>query len=131
MSRSEVGMMSALGRWVAATTMMPAARPRATRSRRRVLNSSWVFLVPAVADGPTTGVIARMDSIGEVIDRVVEKVTARAATHDEVKWLQLPPRGAYVLVIDRTHYVGDKPVEACDIVFPGDRYELTYTIPVD
>jgi DNA-binding GntR family transcriptional regulator len=82
-------------------------------------------------DGPTAGVIARMDSIGQVVDQVIEKVTARAATHEEVKWLQLPPRGAYVLVIDRTHYVGNKPVETCDIVFPGDRYELTYAIPVD
>jgi len=33
-------------------------------------------------------------------------------------------------MIDRTHYVEDRPVETCDIIFPGDRYELTYTIPI-
>ncbi|MFD0595445.1 GntR family transcriptional regulator [Catellatospora coxensis] len=80
--------------------------------------------------GPITGVIARMDSIGVPIDRVVEKVTARAATPAEADGLDLPPRGAYVMVIERTHYAGDRAVEACYITFPGDRYELTYTIPV-
>src|SRR3712207_4795713 len=43
-ARRKVVMMSALGRLVAATTMMPMARPRATSSRRRATNSSWVFL---------------------------------------------------------------------------------------
>ncbi|GAA1381469.1 GntR family transcriptional regulator [Catellatospora chokoriensis] len=81
-------------------------------------------------DGPTTGVIARMDSIGIHVDRVIEKVTARAATAAESERLALSGRGAYVMVIERTHYAGDLAVEACDIVFPGDRYELTYTIPV-
>lgn len=81
-------------------------------------------------EGPVVGVIARMDSIGQHIDRVVEKVTARAARPDEVTALELPQRGSYVLVIDRTHFVGERAVETCDIVFPGERYELTYTIPV-
>lgn len=82
-------------------------------------------------EGPVVGVIARMDSIGQHITQVVEKVTARAAQTDEVRALDLPTRGAYVLTIDRTHLVNDAPVETCDITFPGDRYELTYTIPVD
>jgi GntR family transcriptional regulator len=81
-------------------------------------------------EGPVTGVIARMDSIGQHIDRVVEKVTARAAKPDEISRLALPQRNAYVMTIERTFYVGERAVEACDIVFPGDRYELTYTIPV-
>lgn len=81
-------------------------------------------------DGAAIGVIARMDHIGHHVTRVVERVTARAATRDEAKKLDLPARGAYVLSIERTHYVEDRPVETCDIVFPGDRYELTYTIPV-
>ncbi|MDX6261093.1 MAG: hypothetical protein QOH84_2781 [Kribbellaceae bacterium] len=82
-------------------------------------------------DGPAVGVIARMDTIGQAVDHVVEKVTARAASRDEVKRLDLPTRGSYVLVIERTHFVGETPVETCDIVFPGDRYELTYDIPVE
>jgi DNA-binding GntR family transcriptional regulator len=82
-------------------------------------------------EGPAIGVIARMDTMGQAVDHVIEKVTARAATRDEVKRLELPARGTYVLVIERTHLVGDKPVETCDIIFPGDRYELTYDIPVE
>jgi hypothetical protein len=43
-------MMSAEGRWVASTGMMPGARPRATTSRLAALNSfSWVG-VPTVAE---------------------------------------------------------------------------------
>ncbi|GAA2384523.1 hypothetical protein Cme02nite_66160 [Catellatospora methionotrophica] len=34
------------------------------------------------------------------------------------------------MVIERTHLAGDLAVEACDIVFPSERYELTYVIPV-
>lgn len=82
-------------------------------------------------EGPIVGVIARMDSIGQRVTHVVEKVNARAAQPDEIEALSLPSRGAYVLAIDRTHFVNDRPVETCDIIFPGDRYELTYTIPVD
>lgn len=81
-------------------------------------------------EGPVSGVVARMDLIGQHVDRVVEKVTARAARPDEVEALQLPRRGAHVLVIDRTHYVGDRAVETCDITVASERYELTYTIPV-
>jgi GntR family transcriptional regulator len=81
-------------------------------------------------NGAAVGVIARMDLIGLYVDHVSEKVTARAANRDEVGKLNLPARGAYVLVIERTHLVGDRPVETCDIVFPGHRYELTYDIPV-
>ena len=45
--------------------------------------------------------------------------------------LGLPLRGAYVLVIERTYYAGERAVETADIVFPGDRYELVYRFPVE
>jgi DNA-binding GntR family transcriptional regulator len=81
-------------------------------------------------EGAAVGVITRMDLIGYHINQVVERVTARAAKPIEITQLDLPQRGAYVLVIDRTYYADDRPIETCDIIFPGDRYELTYTIPV-
>src|SRR3569832_642834 len=40
-SRSDVGMMSELGRWVAATTIRPTARPRATRKGRSTEDTFW------------------------------------------------------------------------------------------
>jgi DNA-binding GntR family transcriptional regulator len=81
-------------------------------------------------EGAAIGVITRMDLIGHHVNEVVERVTARAAKATEITQLRLPQRGAYVLVIDRTHYADGRPVETCDIIFPGERYELTYTIPV-
>ncbi|MGH3764187.1 MAG: UTRA domain-containing protein [Pseudonocardiaceae bacterium] len=101
------------------------------------LSQSWEPLVITEGtpveypeDGAAVGVIARMDLLGRRVDRVVERVTARAAKTTEIEQLDLPRRGAYVVVVDRTHYAGDDPVETCDIILPGDRYELTYTIPV-
>jgi hypothetical protein len=44
------GMMSADGRWVASTGMMPGARPRATMSRLTALNSFCWTEVPTVAE---------------------------------------------------------------------------------
>jgi GntR family transcriptional regulator len=81
-------------------------------------------------EGPVSGVVARMDQIGHHVDQVVEMVTARAATSHEIEQLELPRRGAYVLVIERAGYAGGQPLETCDITFPGDRYQLTYTITV-
>src|SRR6266545_254316 len=49
-SRRLVGMMSADGRCVAATTMIPAARPRATRSRTSPTNSFCCLASPTVAE---------------------------------------------------------------------------------
>ncbi|KUL33918.1 hypothetical protein ADL15_16995 [Actinoplanes awajinensis subsp. mycoplanecinus] len=49
-SRSDVGMMSELGRWVAAMTIRPTARPRATRSRSSDAKSSRSVFLPTVAE---------------------------------------------------------------------------------
>jgi DNA-binding GntR family transcriptional regulator len=102
------------------------------------LSTSWEPLaitggtpIELPEESPVTGVVARMDSIGVHADHVNEKVTARAARPDEIARLELPQQGAYVLVIARTHYVDKQPIETCDIIFPGDRYELTYDIPIE
>jgi GntR family transcriptional regulator len=82
-------------------------------------------------EGAAVGVVARMDHIGVRVDETIERVTARAATPDEMDRLMLPARGSYVLVIERTYLADGRPVETADIVFPGDRYELVDRIPVD
>ena len=117
-----------------------ASSPTAEASARGEpiqLSTSWEPLeltagsaVTRPEEGPIVGVVARMDSIGVHISHVLERVTARAALPPEVRALELSPQGSYILLIQRTHYAGERPVETCDIVFPGDRYELTYRIPV-
>jgi DNA-binding GntR family transcriptional regulator len=82
-------------------------------------------------DGPVVGVVARMDRIGVHIAESVERVTARPALPMEIEALHLPARGAQLLVVERTYYADGVPVETADIVFPGDRYELVYRLPID
>ncbi|QFZ21576.1 GntR family transcriptional regulator [Saccharothrix syringae] len=82
-------------------------------------------------EGPLAGrgVINRMDRIGIRVTEVVESVTTRAPLPREVEALDIPP-GVHVFTIERTFLADDLPVETCDIVVPGDRYGLTYRIPV-
>lgn len=79
--------------------------------------------------GPVTGVVPRMDSIGQHITHVTEEVVARAPRPQESEQLRMAP-GVPVIAIVRTYYVGDRPVETCDIVVAADRYALSYTIPI-
>ncbi|MET7794291.1 GntR family transcriptional regulator [Micrococcus luteus] len=79
--------------------------------------------------GPITGVVPRMDSIGQHIDHVTEDVNARAPRPYETDQLQMAP-GVPVMVITRTYYVDELPVETCDIVVAADRYTLNYSIPI-
>lgn len=80
-------------------------------------------------EGRITGVIARMDSIGVRVNRVVELVRARPATAVERSALDIPD-DVWVQVIERTHWAGDRAVETADIVIPADRYLLEYDIPI-
>jgi DNA-binding GntR family transcriptional regulator len=82
-------------------------------------------------EGAAVGVVARMDAIGVRIDETVERITARPAIEVEARELQLPLRGQFVFVIERTYYAAGRPVETADITIPGDRYELVYRFPVD
>ncbi|MBB5998199.1 UTRA domain-containing protein [Streptomonospora salina] len=83
-------------------------------------------------DGPHSGrgVVERMRQIGQRIVHAGEIVTARSATDEEANRLRLS-RGTVMMVIQRTYYTQDRPVETADIVVPPDRYELAYMIPVD
>lgn len=83
-------------------------------------------------EGAAVGVVARMDLIGVPPTRFVEKVAPRPAAPDEVEALGLDLRGAlWVTAIERTYFAGDVAVETADIVFPADRYEVVYDIPLD
>lgn len=83
-------------------------------------------------ESAVVGVVARMDLIGVSIVRFVERIRSRPASPEEAEALGLNPRGGmYVLAIERTYYTEDQAVETADIVFPSDRYELEYEIPID
>ena len=82
-------------------------------------------------DGAATGVVARMDHIGVHITEFLEQVTHMAAGAEEIDKLKLPARGAPLFRIERTYFAGDIAVETADIIFPTDRYELVYRVPVE
>lgn len=85
--------------------------------------------VEQVEGGPVTGVVPRMDAIGQHITHVTEDVNARAPRPYESDALRIAP-GVPVMAITRTYFVGERPVETCDIVVAADRYTLGYTIPI-
>jgi DNA-binding GntR family transcriptional regulator len=70
-----------------------------------------------------------MDLIGIQITQVGEDVTGRAARPYEAEVLGVPV-GVPVLVIERTYYAQDRPVETADIVVSSDRYVLSYRLPI-
>lgn len=79
--------------------------------------------------GRITGVIARFDAIGIRIERVVERVGARAATTGERERLRMD-KGIWLVTIRRVQYAGAMAVETTDIAIPADRYVLEYDVPV-
>ncbi|WP_283139709.1 GntR family transcriptional regulator [Rhizohabitans arisaemae] len=76
------------------------------------------------------GVIARMSADDVRIDSVVEEVHVRAPSNSEVEEMELRT-GSQLLVIERTHFSGNRPVETADILLPSDRFVLRYRLPVD
>jgi DNA-binding GntR family transcriptional regulator len=103
-----------------------------------MLSTSWEPLavtgrtpVMLPEEGPVggRGVVARMAAIDIVVDNVVEDVTARPCQAEEAVPLGAVA-GHLVMVISRTYFASDRPVETADIVVPCDRYRLSYHLPV-
>lgn len=103
-----------------------------------MLSSSWEPLavtgrtpVMLPEEGPLggRGVVARMAAIDIVVDNVVEDVTARPCRAEEAASLG-GVAGHLVMVVSRTYYASDRPVETADVVVPCDRYRLSYHLPV-
>ncbi|ASU81656.1 GntR family transcriptional regulator [Nocardiopsis gilva YIM 90087] len=81
---------------------------------------------PADAE-PGTSVLDRLGAAGVIIDRVVEEVGVRPLREPEASMLQLAA-GLPVLVVERTHYNGQRPVETSDLVGSVDHCRLLYRL---
>ena len=73
--------------------------------------------------------LARMYAHGVKITEVVESIHTRVPRPAESQALGLAA-GVHVLHVERTHWTGDRPVETSDIVIPGDRFRMVYSMPV-
>jgi len=66
-------------------------------------------------------------TIGIELDRIVDHITARPPSAEEVEALNLPP-GVAVFVLRKVSVdTNDCVVEVSDVVIPGDRTEFVYT----
>ncbi|GII60514.1 GntR family transcriptional regulator [Sphaerisporangium krabiense] len=75
------------------------------------------------------GLLARMSAAGVKITDIRESVHTRVPQPTESDLLDLPT-GVHVLHVERTHWSGDRPVETSDVVVPGDRFRLVYSVPL-
>ena len=75
------------------------------------------------------GIIRRLAEVGITVTRAVEEIVPRTLTGPEAETLGLRA-GIAIIVIERTHFAGDKPVETADMVIPPP-YRPRYEIPVE
>jgi DNA-binding GntR family transcriptional regulator len=75
------------------------------------------------------GVVERMGAIGVEVTHLVENIVARPLRREEADQLQAQP-GRSAIVIERTHFAGEQAVETAEIVIPGDRYQVSYQLPI-
>lgn len=104
-----------------------------------MLSTSWEplevttgtpIILPEQGPLAGAGVVERMRSIGRQVVHAEEVLTARPVTAAESDRLGGMSAGTIVMVIQRTYYTAERPVETADIIVPVDRYELAYVIPV-
>ncbi|GAA3474859.1 MULTISPECIES: GntR family transcriptional regulator [Nonomuraea] len=81
------------------------------------------------SDEERRSLIGRLSSYGIKVTEIVESVHTRVPRPSEIDALDLPA-GVHVLHLKRTHWAGERPVETSDIVVPGDRFEIVYSMAV-
>jgi GntR family transcriptional regulator len=75
------------------------------------------------------GMLAQLRSLGLDVREITEDVATRTPTPDELHELSLRP-GIPVFEVTRTVHAVDRPVATSRLVIAGDRYVLSYRIPV-
>ena len=75
------------------------------------------------------GTLAQLRSLGVEVREIFEDVATRTPTPDEMRELGLRA-GMPVFEVTRTIHATDRPVVTSRLVIAGDRYVLTYRIPI-
>ncbi|GAA1511518.1 UTRA domain-containing protein [Sphaerisporangium rubeum] len=73
--------------------------------------------------------LARLSAAGVKVTDIRESVHTRVPQPHESDLLDLPS-GVHVLHVERTHWSVDRPVETSDVVVPGNRFRLVYSVPL-
>lgn len=77
----------------------------------------------------TAGLVDRFTAIGMRPTRVVERLRSRMPRPSETEALKLR-KGTPVVIIVRTAYSNDTPIETADMLLDAHRFELEYVLPV-
>jgi GntR family transcriptional regulator len=75
------------------------------------------------------GTLALLRSLGVEVREITEDVATRTPTPGEMQELRLRP-GTPVFEVTRTIYATDRPVVTTRLIIAGDRYVLSYRIPL-
>jgi len=75
------------------------------------------------------GTIAQLESLGIQVTEIAEDVAARAPRPEEVRDLRLGA-GTPVFEVVRTMFADERPIATSSIIIAGDRYVLSYRIPL-
>ncbi|PWV47907.1 MULTISPECIES: GntR family transcriptional regulator [Nocardiopsis] len=78
-------------------------------------------------DATEVNTLERLGAAGFPVDRVVEEVGVRALRDSEAALLDSAP-GVAVLVVERTHYCGERPVETSDLIGSVEQCRLLYKL---
>lgn len=112
-----------------------SAKSRHEDTSLHLITSYLIFDIaaenPALLDAQNEpwpgGTQHQLSTIGIELDRIIDKVTARPPTPEEVEALRLKP-GTAVLVLRKTSVdINDCVAEVSDVILPGDRTEFVYT----
>lgn len=76
---------------------------------------------------PDIGLLERLSAAGHPVDRVVEEVGVRSLRDSEASLLGSAP-GIPVLVVERTHYSANRPVETSDLIGSAEQCRLLYKL---
>ncbi|MFE9341293.1 GntR family transcriptional regulator [Streptomyces sp. NPDC007063] len=77
------------------------------------------------------GTVHQLRTVGVELAQIDDAITARPPTTDEARVLDLDP-GTAVLVLQKSSYdTTGALAEFSEVIFPGDRYEMIYRIPLE
>jgi GntR family transcriptional regulator len=108
-------------------TSEPAPFSLVTSYLRRDLIEANPELLDETNEPWPGGTQSQLHTVGIEVDRVEERVTARAPTPEEARDLALSP-GTPVITLRKTSYdIHDRVVDVAFCTLPGDRTELRFT----
>ena len=96
-------------------------------------DAAFLYRVLASSEGDPKrrGIYSRLADIGHAPVRFTEDVSTRMPTPEEAEFLRLtPPQPVFFLI--RVAFDGkDRPVETCEHIMSGDRWQLSYAWEAD